>query len=63
MMDGFFTEWWHPLTVTIVAIGFWIWADSRDRKSSYAFPAAGCLGGALAIIVSLVAWLVWALVR
>jgi len=60
--------WWLvPVAVTLATL-IWQWWVHKDDPPSYGYGSVGsalgqCLTLAAAIIVSLVAWLVWALAR
>jgi hypothetical protein len=60
--------WWVlPLAVTLGAfIAWWRWEAGQPAPSGYGAIGAGLASlimGAGVVIVSLVAWLVWALLR
>lgn len=57
--------WWIvPLLVTIVAFAWFFWADNDNVSSGRDYGAGALISlflFCLALIVSLAAWLVWAL--
>ncbi len=55
-------NWLYPLAVTVLAIGAAIWIHHRGRPIREVELAIQSIIYLIAIIVSLVAWLVWAVV-
>jgi len=54
--------WWlAPLAVTILAFGYAIWDGPSSARPSYADAVIALIEYGAALIVSLIAWLVWAL--
>lgn len=62
-----FPAWIIPALVTLVALG-WAWTEARRSREAIRSPMPGQLrtialvAYLVAIVASLVAWLVWALV-
>ena len=57
-----FTLGWWALP-TIITVALFVWSGwYTDKSRDYAPDLTGLFRGVVAIIVSLVAWLIWALV-
>lgn len=55
--------WMFPLVFTIFAFVVADRVSRGERTGDYGFPVMGFVCGTAAIILSLAAWLVWAVIR